>query len=214
MRFAVAVVAIALLLSGCADTTSNSASPSSAALGTATPIPNAQTFTSAGTGFSISWDSAKLASSTNPSRPALAERTDLVGLGLDDRDAGNQPFPWKGVGGLNVLAQRMSLPDQAKPPSETKARKLLTEMPNNDALAPFVLVERWEGLRASDFGPVTLGGASGYRATYTWPGGRAQYYLLFSGLDVYRIKLASSDDSLESIWPTLQATLQSFTVNK
>jgi hypothetical protein len=137
-----------------------------------------------------------------------------VGLGLDDRDASNQPFPWKSIGGLNVLAQRMSLPDQASPPPEAEARKLLTEMPNNDALAPFALMDRWDGLRASDFGAVTLGGASGYRATYTWPGGRAEYYLLFSGLDIYRITLASSEDSLEAIWPTFNATLQSFTVNK
>jgi hypothetical protein len=205
----VAAIAAALLLSGCAGTTDSatSASPSPATLGTATPIPNPQTFTSDGTGFSISWDTAKLASSTNPAPSGLAKRRDLVGLALDDRDSGNQPFPWKGVGGLNVLAQRMSLPEQASPPPEAKARKLLTEMPNNNALAPFALVDRWEGLQASGFGPVTLGGASGYRATYTWPGGRAEYYLLFSGLDVYRIKLAS-------IWPTLQATVQSFTVNK
>jgi hypothetical protein len=108
----------------------------------------------------------------------------------------------------------MSLPEQASPPGEAEARRLLTEMPNNDALAPFALVDRWDGLKASDFGPVTLGGASGYRATYTWPGGRAEYYLLFSGLDIYRIKLASSDDSWESIWPTLNAALQSFTVTQ
>ena len=113
-----------------------------------------------------------------------------------------------------MLAQRMSLPEQATPPAEATARKVLTQLPSRHALAPFPLVDPWEGLKISDFGPVTLGGASGYRANYTWPGGRAEYYLLFSGLNVYRIRVAAADYSLESIWPSLNAALQSFAVER
>jgi hypothetical protein len=108
----------------------------------------------------------------------------------------------------------MSLPKQASPPPEAMMRKVFTEMPSRDALAPFPFVDRWDGLQASNFGPVTLGGASGYHATYTWPGGRAEYYLLFLGLGIYQIRLASTQNDIESIWPTLNAALQSFSVER
>ena len=202
MRLPIAILAAAvLLLAGCGG---KAVTPQMA-----TPIPHAKTFTSRELRFAITYDAAKLKVEIDTFDSDITSKGGFITVDFVDRNRSDSPRPWLVRGTMRVFAQQMYLPRQASPPPLAAVRKTLTEHFEGH---PTMSILGAKDMQVSAVQPVTLNGLSGYRAWYTWGGGRAVHYSLYKGLYIYEIDVTVAKKVWPSIWPTYNTALHSLTV--